>query len=52
MTTKAARIQGQLRMLWSRDGRPEELETTMEASAEEDEPEYSTKTIEASAAEA
>ena len=52
MTTKAARIQGQLRMLWSRDGRPEELETTTEASAEEDEPEYSTKTIEASAAEA
>ena len=44
-------IRGQQRRLWRRDDGHEELATTMEASAEKDEPEDSTITTEASAEE-
>ena len=49
---EAARIWGGQRRLWRRDGRTEELATTMEALAEEDEPKVSMATTEASAEEA
>ena len=45
-------IQGQQRRLWRCDNRPEELATTMEDLAEENDPEVLTATTQASAEEA
>ena len=48
ITTEASRIQGQQRRMRRRDDGLEELATTTEALSEEDEPEVSTTSTEAS----